>query len=258
MVYPNSPFDTPNASLDAPRATGAPNTQGREAMAYMEAFSSFFKVPQWGKNMAFMALCMLIPIIGPLVLIGYLVTHFVRQHYNGDEDLAEFTFDRFGDYLGRGLWPFLMGLIIMVCFIPIYALYFGAIAVAANVGETAAAIVGIGGGLVFLLAMVVFGFLAQPLFLKAMLTQQLGGAFDLTFAKDFVSKMWLEMILAGLFLTAISIPLVLVGYLACFVGVYAAIAVQYWATFQIQRQAYEVYLFRGGIPIDISSDLIPD
>ncbi len=258
MVYPNSPFDTPNANLDAARAGGAPNTQGRESMAYMEAFTSYFQMPSWGKNLAFMGLCMLIPIVGPLVLFGYLATHLVRQHYNGDEDLMEFSFDRFGDYLGRGLWPFLMGLVLALAFIPIYLVYFGVVAVATNIGETVAAIVGIGGGLVFMVFMVAFMFLSQPMFLKAMLTQKIGGAFDFALAKDFVSKMWLEMLLSGLFLTAISIPLIMVGYLACLVGAYAAIALQYWAMFQLQRQAYEVYLFRGGTPIEISPELVPE
>lgn len=258
MVYPNSPFDTPHAELDAPRASGTPNTSGREAMAYMDAFSSFFRIEGWGKSLAFLALCSLIPIVGVIALIGFMATQFVRQHYNGEDDLMPFSFDRFGDFIGRGVWPFLMGFLITLAMIPIYIAYFGAIAISANISETMAAIVGIGGGLVFIVVLFALGFLSQPLFLKAMLTQQIGGAFDFTLAKDFVSKMWLEMLLGGLFIMGVSIPLVLLGYLACGIGLYAAIPLQYWTIFQIQRQLYEVYLFRGGTPIEISEQLAPE
>ncbi len=258
MVYPNSPFDTPNADLDTPRTASAPNTNGREAMAYMDAFSSFFKLEGWGKSLGFLALCSLIPIVGVIVMIGFFATQFVRQHYNGDEDRMEFAFDRFGDYLGRGVWWFLMAFIITFAMIPIYALYFGAIAISANISETMAAIVAAGGGLLFLVVMFGLGFLAQPMLLKAMLTQQIGGAFDFALAKDFVSKMWLEMLLGGLFIMGISIPLIMLGYLACGIGLYAAIPLQYWTIFQVQRQLYEVYLFRGGTPIEISEQLVPE
>lgn len=255
MVHPNSPFETPRANLDAAVVPGTPGTSGRASMAYMESLTSYFQLPSWGKNLFFLALLSLIPFIGPIVMIGYLGSQLVRQHLNGEHDLMEFSWDRFGDHLGRGVWAFLVGLVLVFVMLPIYGVFFGLVAAAGSANESLAAVVGIIGGLFLMVGFVVLGMASQPIALRAILTQSFGNAFDMAFVKSFVSKMWLEMLLSGLFIMAISIPLVLVGYLACFVGVYAAVALQYWAIFQLQRQLYEVFLFRGGEPVDIAPDL---
>ena len=80
----------------------------RGAMNYTDSISDFFKSPHWAMNMVFGGLCMLIPIIGPIVLLGWLVTGFWGRQDQSYETFPAFDFSHFGKYLERGLWPFLV------------------------------------------------------------------------------------------------------------------------------------------------------
>lgn len=257
MVYPNSPFETPNASLDQEvRATGTPGVQGREAMAYWQAFRSFFDLETWGKNLGFLTLCVLIPIVGVLSIQGYCIGLITRQHLNGEDDLVGFTWDRFGDYISRGIWPFLVALILTFVLLPIMGIM-AAVMIAGGgaLGETVGAIMAILFGLVIFVFSFAMAIVMQPLTIRACFLQSVGGVFDMTFLKDFVSKMWLETLLAMLFTSAISFGLIIVGYMLCGLGLYPAIALMTWTQFQLHRQLYEVYIFRGGIPVEIAPAL---
>jgi hypothetical protein len=258
VVYPDSPFETPNAPLDDTNKTrGTPGVNGREAMAYWEAFRSFFDLESWGKNLGWLTLCVLIPIVGPLAIQGYLIGQIVRQHLNGDKDLVEYTWDRFGEYIGRGVWPFVVGLLMVFVMLPVMGIMGGVMFAVAGAGmpEAVAAIFAIFGGLLVLVLSVFLMLVMQPITVRACLLQSISGVFDMAFLKDFLSKMWLEIFLAMLFQTAIGMGLVIVGYMMCGLGLYPAIGLLMWTQFQLHRQLYEVYIFRGGTPIEIAPAL---
>ena len=69
------------------------------------------------------AVCALIPILGPIVYLGYLTEVIVAQHRHGEESFAAFDFDYFGRYLSRGLWPFLVQLVAGLIVVPHSDLY---------------------------------------------------------------------------------------------------------------------------------------
>ncbi|HVT82472.1 MAG TPA: DUF4013 domain-containing protein [Phycisphaerae bacterium] len=70
-------------------------------------------------NLGCTALCFFIPVIGGLVAQGYLITVEKRLIENLDSDAPKFNFSRFSDYLMKGVWPFLLGLILSVVIIPL-------------------------------------------------------------------------------------------------------------------------------------------
>jgi len=68
----------------------------------------------------------------------------------------------------------------------------------------------------------VFAVIIQPMLLRAGLTQDFAQAFQIEWIKDFLRRVWLEVILGLLFLVLAKMVLGCVGFLACCVGVLAA------------------------------------
>ncbi len=234
-------------------------------MRYLDSLQDFFKSPRWVTNILLAGLCVLIPIVGPIALIGWLLTGFWARR---DEDPATFPdldFSRFGDYLQRGVWPFLVMLVSagvlapvlwILIMIPTVLLSF---LLQGNDSPGLGNLIAIAFGLVmfvfYIVAIVAVVLVTKPLVLKASLTQDFAKAFDFNFVKRFISLMWKESILSALFLSLVSFVLMPLGMLAFCVGVYAAAALIYYAWAHLDKQIYALYLGRGGEPVEISPKL---
>lgn len=69
-------------------------------------------------NVLLITVCFLIPIVGPIVMMGYRAE--VAEALIRDPDLRRhplFKFDRFAEYLSRGVWAFLIALVVSIPFI---------------------------------------------------------------------------------------------------------------------------------------------
>src|SRR5688572_8519488 len=88
-------------------------------MNYLASFQDFFKSPKWTTNLLLGAVCSLIPFVGPMVLMGWLLHGFWGRSDERAETFPDFTFDNFGKKLERGLWPTLVGLVGAVVVAPI-------------------------------------------------------------------------------------------------------------------------------------------
>jgi|SRR5579872_5439312 len=82
-------------------------------------------------NLLLIVVCEFIPIVGPIVLLGYKAEVAVALIHDPDmQRHPKFDFDRFVEYLTRGLWPFLIALGLTLPFIPILiAAFFVGIAI---------------------------------------------------------------------------------------------------------------------------------
>src|SRR5215510_11178225 len=80
-------------------------------MRYFGAYRSFFESPKWAMHLLIGAGCQFIPIVGPLVLMGYFYIVIEAKHRHGDPQFPDFDLDRLGVYLMRGVWPFLVALV---------------------------------------------------------------------------------------------------------------------------------------------------
>jgi hypothetical protein len=66
------------------------------------------------------AVATLIPVVGPVVLTGWLATIFwARGDRDAPADFPPFDFQYFGKYLERGLWPFLVSLVASLVLVPV-------------------------------------------------------------------------------------------------------------------------------------------
>ncbi len=221
-------------------------------MDYMRMVTYVFENPNWFMNLLLGALCTLIPVVGGIVLQGYHYEVAIAMTTNGGSRYPDFDFNRFGDYLMRGLWPFLVGLVCALVLLVVFGVLFGIAGAAGavageDVGNTLA-------GLMFLPLSIIaplFVLVVQPMLLRAAFTLDFSQAFQVAWCKDFLRKTWLEMILGFLFLWVASMVLAPIGLLACCVGILLVGPALLLAKASLLFQVYATYLSRGGTPIPI-------
>jgi hypothetical protein len=238
--------------------------RGPFTFEYLRSYHYIFENPNWVMTVVWWSLAMLLagflPVLPYLVVIGHLFEIIIGLHQTGGRRYPDFDLNRFGEYLNRSIWPFLVGLIF---FLPLFVLIYAGAALAVGLAIAGAALGGddlgpvlafVGGtvGVILVLAMVLAAFMvATPMMLRAGLQQEFAAAFDLNWAFDFVKKTWLELILANLFVQFTGMVLSMIGLLALCIGVYPATALMMMAHTYMQYQLYELYLSRGGRPIAI-------
>jgi hypothetical protein len=225
-------------------------------MQLFAAFTDFFRSRNWPMNLLLGSVCVLIPIVGMIVLIGWGVQCFIARHEK--RDYPDIDFNLFVRYLVWGLWPFLVSLIgavaIMVFLIPSGALML--IIPVAQLDAAAAVGVVLLAMAIGVIAMFVVNILLIPSIIRSGLQQDFAPAFHLPFILEFFKKVGAELVLASLFLLFVYYCLVMVGGTLCFfVGFYPATVVWVFASYHIYQQLYSRYLERGGTPIPVSSDL---
>jgi hypothetical protein len=234
-------------------------------MNYIASITDFFKSPKWVMNLLFAALCVLsayiIPVVGIMVLTGWFITGFYARNDDRFETFPDFDFNQFSTYLQRGLWPtlvlmvagFAIGIVMwIVIMIPLFL-------VGMVLGGSDSSIIAL---LLMLISFVLYVamFVAIhavmiPLSLRATLTQDFASAFDFGFIKRFLTIMWKEIVLASVFMIVAGMVLMMAGTLALCVGMFAGLALAFFASAHLTKQLYQLYLSRGGDPIPVSPKL---
>jgi hypothetical protein len=229
-------------------------------MKYMESITDFMKSPKWMTNLLLAAVCCIIPIVGPMVVLGWLITGFWCRRDESPATFPDFDFGKFVEWLQRGLWPFLVAI---VASIAVYILFLIPLVVVSVVlgggsshdGGMLAALGGLiimGLELIMFLAMI---FVLKPLMLKATLEQDFVKAFDFAFVKRFVTLVWKEMLIAAIFLFAAGMVLGIAGMIALCVGIFLVPPILYFANVHLDKQLYNLYISRGGPPVMLSPKL---
>ncbi len=237
-------------------------------MNYTASVSDFFKSPKWMMNLLLGGVCVLIPIVGPMVVLGWLITGFWARQDQNFETFPDFDFSHFGKYLERGLWPFLVTFVasmaVSIVMVPVAWLLMIPMMLAGGLtsGSHEANAVGCFGLLALLLMMLVWAVLIvalmlvlMPLKIRASLVQDFAKSFDFDFVKRFVALTWKEMVLSSLFVMAASVVLVPLGMIVFCVGAYFASVLIYFSWTHLHKQLYALYLSRGGEPVPMSPKL---
>jgi len=239
----------------------------------MRAYHYVFENPNWVSNILWLSLAGLIagvvPGVGVLVylpLMGYCFEVIESLLATGGRSYPDLDMNRIEKYFYRGLWPFLVALIVtMVAMFIVLPLWYGAM-IAVVVGgaalgdEVGAALVVVGIPLLIMLllaASAAVGVVTLPFILRAGLSQDFASGFDFGWARDFMKRVGVDTLLANLFFSATYSLLAFAGLLAFCVGVYAAAAVAILAWSHLSYQLYSVYLSRGGMPIPLKPEVPP-
>ncbi len=83
-------------------------------MRYWAAYKFVWTSRNGWMNLLLASVCILIPVVGALVLIGYVRDVMLARLDTLDDDslgYPDFDFNLFVEYLKRGLWPFLVSLV---------------------------------------------------------------------------------------------------------------------------------------------------
>jgi hypothetical protein len=175
---------------------------------YTDSITDFFKSPKWMMNLLLGGVCVLLPIVGPMVVLGWLITGFWARQDQNFETFPEFNFSHFGKYLERGLWPFLVAFVVSAAFsivlVPLtWVLIIPTMLIGGlssgnepNAGTCIGAITMI--LVILVVALVIFAMMLVlvPLKIRASLTQDFAKSFDIGFVKWFLALTWKEMVLS--------------------------------------------------------------
>ena len=235
-------------------------------MKYLRSYQFLFDSPKWLTNLLAGTVALLVPIVGQMVLLGYVFEILEALHLHPEAIYPDFNTNRLSKYLNRGVWPFLADFVVRLVFgmlmVPVFGVVFFVLfiglAAAGGDNKEASGVFFLVFGCFYVLLIIVVNLLlplvVTPILLRAGITQDFGAAFSFEFLKDFVGKMWVEMVLAQLFLMFTSTIIGLIGFLACFVGVFPAAALVSFAHGYLLFELYELYLQRGGTEIPLKAE----
>jgi hypothetical protein len=218
-------------------------------MQYGKAFTFAFRKPKSGwKNVLLGGLVvMFIPVVGSIVFLGY--RGYVASDLDEDPDLRyhrDFKFDKFGDYLSKGVWQFLAQMLIgCVAMLGYVIMFAGFLTVGQQSPDKMLLVLFAGYGITFLLV-VIGTFFVWPLELYAALSEDVSVGRAFAFAGRFAGLMWGEMLVAVFVYFILAAVTMLIGQLACCVGMIPAVAIMSQAEIHIIVQLYRSYLEKGG------------
>jgi hypothetical protein len=209
-------------------------------------------------NLALGLLLLFIPMVGGLLLMGWMAETHRRLALRVGPSVPKFTFSEFGNFLMAGLPPFAVQMAVsFVLMVPLGVLggMGAAFALAGSSGggldpTLMIAVLG-GGGLLC----VVLAFLVSALTMAMMVRGELSGsikeAFNLRDSWAFAKRNFGALLGHHMLLGVLALPLMALGVLALFIGLYiVAIALQF-ASLHIRWQIYERDVARGAEPIFI-------
>ena len=221
------------------------------------ACKDLFKTEKKWMTLLGLSVCILIPIVGYMVIIGFLLRRFTREREGHPAE--DFDFNSFADYLKMGLWPTLSSMVFSLAIIPV-ALFFGVlpailVPLLESAGEVVAATVSIFAFLIYILTIFLITVAAYPVMFRSGLMMDFKAGFSFRFIKSFLLKVGFSLVAYFLLLILLSIPLMLLGTLAFFVGAYVVSAWLPHTMIHLAYQHYDLHLEKGGERIPVNPEL---
>lgn len=199
---------------------------------------------------------MLIPLVGPMVAFGYLFRRFAREREG--KPVEDFDFNFFGEYLKIGLWPIVCTFVASFVFVPIAMLFMIPVFLGPILFEDHQAIaIGlmIGGMILYTASIFLFTLLMYPIMLRSGLMMDFKAGFSKSFVISFIRKVGMSLLGYYLLLLLISLPFILLGYLALFVGAFVVFAWFQVALMNLLFQHYDLFIERGGEAIEVNPEV---
>src|SRR5262245_48586911 len=209
-------------------------------MQYQRSYLSFFNSPHCAVTLLAGSGCVLIPVVGWALLVGYLL-EVIENDRRGAGDYPIFELERVGDYLARGFWPALVQLLVLLPPLVLggASLWLG---MTSTKGPWPKVLASAAPPLLFGLT-VVFSMLLAPLTLYFGLGA--GGMSAGQFTQDFLRHVWRETFLAQLFVLLTGLALTIIGLVPCGFGAPSAVALAAFAQYQLLAQLHALYQQRA-------------
>lgn len=261
----NNPYSSPDPKAFDP----TPSMESAEpwTIDYFGGFNRIMANPAWFVNILCSGLCFGVLwciIVGPIVGMGYMYLVVEYWHRTRGERYPDFDFNKFGEYLTRGLGPFLIALASgvvqwvaqQIVMIPIHLSAAGAGQGQEPDPAVMLPFILLGVGMSFAIQ-IAFGFIVWPMQIRGGLSNDVGQTFNLGWALGFVSKMWVEMIIAMIVSGLVGFAICMLGYLALCIGIIPAVGFVQLFNAWLSFQLYRMYLSRGGEPIPLKPLMQP-
>src|SRR5579862_179598 len=201
-------------------------------MQYLRSLQFIMDREKWMMNILLVAVCLFIPVIGQIVVMGYIFE--IIDALNRDpehKNYPDFDFGLFMDYLKRGIWPWLMQLVLgLIIGVPLGMVFgccgmIGGILAASMKSQIISLLVQM---LMFVVGLVV-GVLASLVTVPANIQAGLAREFNFgnmwTAVKAFNQHVRNEILISMVFLIAIALAAEMLGCMACGVGIFITFAV---------------------------------
>lgn len=236
----------------APQVPGGEVPSEETDVRPFEALKFLFQDPDWQHNLLIGSVFYLVPMIGPFALMGWhceIMQRLVRKH---PKPIPRLDFSDLTHYLGRGVTPFVVSLVMtMPLSMGIAAVVFavmmvGAAGAAALKEPAVMVLVGVLGVGISWLVGLVLGIVMNAAMTRAELTEDFGASFAFGKILDYAGKTWWKVLISNFLYGIVATPLIFVGYAACFVGLYPALIVLITGMTHLRFQQYVHYLSRGG------------
>ncbi len=250
-----NPYQSPMSAYGGPPTFRAP-----EPMPGVSAFRAIgFAFGEVGfLNLLLGLLMLLVPVVGPIVLLGWQADVHRRLARREAPAVLPFDFNRFIDLLTGGLIPFVTNFVAsLVLTVPITLGFFVSIVplMAAGNSEEPPALAGllsmIGFVVVFALTLFLTAYIMTPMMIRAELTGRFGPTFDVGAVMSLGSATWPTTLGHTLVLGLMAVPLIFMGMIVFFIGAYVVAVAMQFAAMHLRWQIYEDYLHKGGQPIPI-------
>lgn len=226
-------------------------------MQFKRSIKFSFDNPRWWFASLIVLLASYVPVLGHMVLMGYLSKVLEKFVTTGKDSYEDFDFNKLGEYFKRGVYPFCTNIIISFCFLGILLSMMAIVglAVFAFVGgsmkdDTVAILVIAGVGLLFMIIMffsLLLNFIIVPATIAAALTQGFRYSFSFKFISGFVKRTWKEFLLVICFYILVSLVclpiLIIPGAVLVLYAFMGPLMLMQW---HIKWQLYKAYLEKGG------------
>jgi hypothetical protein len=245
--------------MSSPPIPRAPYGQGiaPSAPSAWAALRFVFADANWFVNSLVGVLLTLIPVVGALALLGWGAEIAQRLSRNHPRPVPKLELADLGHYLGRGLHPFLVGMIVRlpVALVAV-ALSSATVLVTLSVASATDKVLVVGSvGLALSLATVALvlflGIVASSALAVAELTESVPATFVAHRLGTFLRRTAAAQILQGALFALLTLGLLLAGWLLCFVGIYPVVVLVQVAQVHLRWQMYRHYLAEGGEPFPI-------
>ena len=226
----------------------------RRDVSAVDAIRFVFQEQNTMANLFFGLLLQIIPIVGPITLLGWICEVHRRLVWQHPNPLPKFSFDDFGMYLRRGVVPFVGQLVLVLVVMLPMMLVIGVavgVAVATSASPEVVGIIAGASGLVMLPFILVVGVFIHSVTTLGELTEDFGVMLSPGQNWDYARAVWPKVLIAGSILSALAFGVFIGGLLLCIVGVYVAIQVIHFANVHLRWQIYNDHLLRGGRPIAV-------
>ena len=226
-------------------------------ISYVDAVRFGLHSPDLLMNVVLAVVFSLIPVVGPIVLIGWYTEIFQRLVKGHPRPVPKLDFGDFSAYLQRGFPAFACAMIFAMPVSMGLSLVAGVGMAVAQVSSRSShdptpvlVVLGVVGALSAIVSPVVALF-SSAVTVRAELTEDVGQAFKASRIFDYVARTWGTTLVAFFVMSMLAVGMSLVGLLACGVGVYVASVVVRLTSVHLGFQIYRLYLARGGEAVPV-------